>query len=209
MKKSFILSLAVLFSLSAIAFSCAENKEGDKKEDKEKTEKKEEKVADADKKEEAPAPKKAKSPRMQAEGEIDGVKVSIDYGAPSVRDRKIWGGLEAYGKVWRAGANETTAITFDQDVTVNGEAVAAGTYAFFIIPNENEDWVVILNEEWSQEKHSVWGAYNYKEEKDVLRVNVAPTWADEVTEQLKYEVADGAVHFAWEKAGLSLSIAKQ
>ena len=36
------------------------------------------------------------SPRKQAEGEIGGVKVSLDYGSPGVKGRKILGGREGY-----------------------------------------------------------------------------------------------------------------
>ena len=144
------------------------------------------------------------SPRKQASGHINEVKVAIDYGAPSVKDRKIWGGLEKYGKVWRAGANECTSIAFDKAVNINGEAIEAGTYAFFIIPNEEGDWVAIFNSESEQ-----WGAYDYNEEKDVLRLNVTPQWSDQVQEQLLYKIEDGSILFAWEKASLKLDVSSE
>ena len=146
------------------------------------------------------------SPRKQASGNIDGVAVNVDYGSPAVKDREIWGGLEAYGKVWRAGANETTSMEFDKDVTINGESLPAGKYGFYLIPNEEGAWVAIFNEEWSREEHDSWGAYNYKQDKDVLRVDVEPTWADDVQERLMYSVGDGSVNFAWEKARVSLEV---
>src|SRR5210317_797179 len=102
-----------------------------------------------------------KSPRKQASGQVGDVTVSIDYGAPSVKERVIWGGLEKYGKVWRAGANENTTIAFDKDVKIGKTAVPAGKYGFFIIPSENEDWVVIFNK-----KNDGWGAYSYNKDDD-------------------------------------------
>ena len=61
-------------------------------------------------------------PRKQAEGEVYETKIEIDYGAPSVRGRVIWGGLEKYGVVWRAGANENTTMSFSKDVTIGGSS---------------------------------------------------------------------------------------
>lgn len=137
------------------------------------------------------------SPRMQAEGEVFGAKVVVDYGAPSVRGRVIWGGLESYGKVWRAGANENTTISFDKAVKVNGEVIPAGKYGFFIIPNKSGDWVLILNK-----RNADWGAYKYDQKEDVIRVNVVPTFADENQEILQYQVAENTIIFSWEKARL-------
>jgi hypothetical protein len=138
---------------------------------------------------------KPKSPRMQAEGEVFGAKTVVDYGAPSVKGREIWGGLEAYGKVWRAGANENTTIEFDKDVKINGQKLAAGKYGFFIIPNKDSDWVLIFNK-----KNDAWGAYDYKESEDALRVTVKPLFVDEVQEMLQYRIGENTIMFAWEKA---------
>ena len=129
--------------------------------------------------------------------------VSIDYGAPSVKGRQIWGGLEKYGKVWRAGANENTNVSFDKEVKIGGKSLAAGKYGFFIIPNENAEWTVIFNK-----KNDAWGAYSYKEADDALRVNVKPNFVSENQEQLKYEVGEDAILFAWEKARLSIPVGK-
>jgi len=138
-----------------------------------------------------------KSPRMQAEGEVFGAKVVVDYGAPSVRDRVIWGGLESYGVVWRAGANENTTISFDKAVKLKGEEIPAGKYGFFIIPNKDSDWVLILNK-----RNADWGAYKYDQKEDVIRVNVPATFTDENQEMLQYQIAENTIIFSWEKARL-------
>lgn len=143
----------------------------------------------------------AQSPRLQAEGKISGVSVSIDYGAPSVKGRKIWGGLEQYGKVWRAGANENTTVTFDNDVLVDGNELSAGKYGFFIIPNEDGDWTVIFNT-----KNDGWGAYSYNEKEDALRIEVTPDFVNDVQEQLEYSVGEESIDFAWEKVRISISV---
>lgn len=146
------------------------------------------------------------SPRQQAEGEIGGVKVAIDYGSPAVKGRKVWGGLEPYGEVWRAGANETTSIEFDKDIIIGGETVAAGKYGLYIIPNETEDWVIILNTDWNREEHGAWGAYNYSKERDVVRINVAPQQVEENQERLSYSVDESSIGFAWEKVRMAVPV---
>ena len=53
--------------------------------------------------------------------------ITINYHRPLAKDRKIWGGLVPYGKVWRAGANENTTITFSDPVLIEGKPLDKGT----------------------------------------------------------------------------------
>lgn len=146
------------------------------------------------------------SPRKNAEGKIGDVEVTVDYGAPQVKGRKIWGGLEQYGEVWRAGANETTSFEFDKDVIIGGKVVEAGKYGFYLIPSEHEKWVAILNSDWDREKHGAWGAYNYNQANDVVRLNVEPEWPDDNQEMLKYTVTADGIELAWEKARVLIPV---
>lgn len=142
-----------------------------------------------------------KSPRLEAKGTVNGAQITIDYGAPSVRGRTIWGGLEKYGEVWRAGANENTTVSFDKDVKVGGKSLAAGKYGFFIIPNESGDWVVIFSN-----KNDGWGAYSYSKADDALRLNITPQFDSNVQEQLMYGVDNSGIVFAWDKARLHIPV---
>ena len=142
-----------------------------------------------------------KSPRKNATGTVGGTSIEIDYGAPSVKGRKIWGGLEKYGAVWRAGANENTTVSFDKDVKIAGESLPAGKYGFFIIPNENADWVVIFNK-----KNDAWGAYSYSESEDALRVSIKPDMVEDNQEELMYAVTNDGILFSWEKARLNIPV---
>ncbi|WP_428660213.1 DUF2911 domain-containing protein [Runella sp.] len=142
-----------------------------------------------------------KSPHLTVEGK----DVKVVYGQPSKRGRVIFGAdgsqsLEKYGKVWRTGADEATVITFKKDGMFGGKAVKAGDYGFFTIPGEKE-WVVILNSEPKQ-----WGAYNYKQDKDVLRITVPAMTLKEPVEKLTYEVKDNALVFMWDTAGFSVPL---
>jgi hypothetical protein len=142
----------------------------------------------------------AQSPRKNAEGEIGGISIAVDYGSPSVKGRTVWGDLEKYDAVWRAGANQCTSVEFSKDAKVNGKSIAAGKYGFFIIPREKGDWTVIFNKDNGQ-----WGAFDYDESKDVLRLDVEPEWSDDVQETLMYSV-EKTLNFGWEKARLSLEV---
>jgi hypothetical protein len=82
---------------------------------------------------ETPAP----SPSQKIEQKVGLTDVTVAYSRPSMRGRKIFGGLEKYGKVWRTGANARTKITFSSDVIINRNTLEKGTYAIFTKPNED------------------------------------------------------------------------
>lgn len=104
------------------------------------------------------------SPRQKVEQQFSMSKITVDYGRPGVKGRKIFGELVPFGKVWRVGANGSTKITFEQSVNFGGKSIAAGTYGLFVIPSEKE-WKVILNKDAQQ-----WGAYSFDEKLNVLEV---------------------------------------
>ena len=144
---------------------------------------------------------KRKSPPAQISQEINGTTVTIDYSRPSKRGREIFGGLEDYGKVWRTGANETSWIEVSKDVKIEGETLSAGKYGLFTIPGEDE-WTIIFNKKWDG-----WGAYEYKQKDDVLRVKVKPSGTDEVVEMLTFDIDEnGDVTFAWDQTQVSFSV---
>jgi tetratricopeptide (TPR) repeat protein len=113
-----------------------------------------------------------KSQNAEVTQTIGITNVIVKYSRPLVNDRKVWGGLVPYGEVWRAGANENTTITFTDPVSVEGKPLDKGTYGLFMIPKEDE-WTVIFSK-----TTTAWGAFTYKPEEDVLRVNVKPAASD-------------------------------
>jgi len=155
-----------------------------------KTETKDKNVVSMAKKDERP------SPPLVAEGTINDLKVSIAYGSPAVKGRKIWGELVPFDKVWRSGANEATTIEVSRDCKVGGKALKAGKYALFTIPGEKE-WTIIFNSVPDQ-----WGSYKYDESKDALRISAMPDKSSTFNERLTYKVAsengNGNVSLAWE-----------
>ena len=148
---------------------------------------------------------KRKSPPMETTGMVGDATVSINYSAPSVNGRKIFGGLQAFGEVWRTGANEATTFEVSKNVKIEGQELAAGKYGLFTIPGEDK-WTIIFNSVWDQ-----WGGYNYDSEKDVLRVEVTPMQLDETVEQMKIDLMDqdgtSKVAIKWANTEVPFSIA--
>jgi hypothetical protein len=144
------------------------------------------------------------SPKATVSQTVGLTDVTIAYCRPGVKGRVIWGGLVPYDQVWRTGANEATTITFSDDVTVEGTKLPAGTYGLFTIPGKDE-WTVIFNKGAKQ-----WGAYEYKDAEDVLRIKVKPHAADFhelLTFVFPTVAADSAtVAIVWEKIGVPFTI---
>jgi acyl-coenzyme A thioesterase PaaI-like protein len=130
--------------------------------------------------------------------------ITINYHRPAVGGREIWGKTVPYGKVWRAGANENTTITFTDDVTVEGKPLAAGTYGLHTIPDKDQ-WTIIFSK-----NSTSWGSFSYDEKEDALRVTVKPHPA-EMFEQLAYTFEDvkpdsAVATLRWEKLAVPFQI---
>lgn len=146
------------------------------------------------------------SPSASVKERVGVTDVSVEYSRPSMRERKIFGGLVPYGEVWRTGANAATKITFGTDVKVGGAAVPAGSYALFTIPGEAE-WTVIL----SKVVDGQWGSYAYNQKDDQARIKVKPAAMAEPLETMTIGVQD--IHagkanlvIAWEKTKVPVEI---
>ncbi len=109
--------------------------------------------------------------------------ITIIYHAPLAGGRELFGKTIPYGQVWRAGANENTTIGFTDDVRVEGQALAAGTYGLHVIPNA-EQWTIIFSK-----NSTSWGSFSYDEKEDALRVTVKPASAEN-RETLEYTFDD-------------------
>jgi hypothetical protein len=130
--------------------------------------------------------------------------VTISYHRPLVKGRTIWGKVVPYDKVWRAGANENTTITFTDPVSIEGQPLAKGVYGLHMIPGENQ-WTIIFSK-----VHTAWGSFTYKEADDALRVTVKPQ-ASEPHEVLTYDFDDvkdasAVATLRWEKIAVPFKI---
>ena len=130
--------------------------------------------------------------------------ITIDYSRPLVRGRKIFGKVEAYGQIWRAGANENTVIEFSDPVSIEGQALGEGIYGLHMIPGETS-WVVIFSK-----NHTSWGSFTYDQAEDALRVTVKPE-AAENQESLSYDFDDpkpdsAVITMRWEKVAVRFKV---
>lgn len=147
----------------------------------------------------------SKSPASQAMTNIGSTHVHIEYHAPSVRGRQVFGGLVAYDEVWVTGAHSATSINFPNDVTLNGQKVLKGKYALFTIPGRDE-WTVIINKNFEQHL-----ADDYDESLDVARIQIKPETIAETQEQLLYKVTEtedgkGTISIAWADVRISFDV---
>jgi hypothetical protein len=142
------------------------------------------------------------SPLMVKEGQIAGKAFKVQYGSPAVKGRELWGDLVPYNVVWRTGANEASYVDLAEDMTVEGQKLAAGKYSLFTIPKETGPWTVIFNSDWDLEH----GHFQYDEKNDVLRVEVEPVWGDSNQESLSMEIENPGIVIRWEKLKLPISI---
>jgi hypothetical protein len=141
------------------------------------------------------------SPRKEMTGTIGDVKVTVNYGSPSVKGRAIWGELVGYDKVWRSGANAATTIEFSQDVKVEGKAIKAGKYVLLTMPSEKSVEVMFMSD---MEQN----AFNFDKKKVTASVKVMPTMLTESVEELQYILTDEAVVLQWEKWSIPFKVTK-
>lgn len=163
---------------------------------------------------------------MQRIGVTD---VTITYSRPGVKGRQIWGDplpeqkaqgeatlddqnerpkgapIVPWGHMWRTGANEATQFVVTDDVLINGQKLAAGTYSLHTIPNKTE-WTIVFNGTANQ-----WGSFNYDPAKDTLRVKAKPETLPTSQEWLSFSIdpvaEDSAqVNIRWEKISVPFTV---
>ncbi len=147
------------------------------------------------------------SPRDSVSGTAAGATIKINFGAPSVRGRVIFGGpspLEPYGKIWRAGANMMTTFETSKDIMVEGKTLPAGKYSLFVTPGETS-WTVIFNSVTGQWGIHRDGTANDDPAKDVLVVTVNAK-KHEMTEKLTYVINQKGFSLVWENVEVPVSI---
>jgi hypothetical protein len=133
---------------------------------------------------------------------LDGKKITIGYGAPSMRGRKIMGALVPFGEVWCTGANDATSFDTEADLDINGMKVPKGSYTLWTLPNSTE-WKLIINKETGQ-----WHT-EYRERHDFgrvkmnlrmlatpverLKILLSPAGNERATLALQWETAEASV----------------
>ena len=145
------------------------------------------------------------SPPGTAEIALDGKKVTIAYGRPSMRGRKIFGDVVPFDKVWRTGANKATAFTTEVDLMFGTVVVPAGSYTLFTLPTQT-GWKLIINKHTGQ-----WGI-PYKpeyEQEELARIDMkvgktaAPVELFTIT--MTTAKNSGVIKMEWETTSASIN----
>lgn len=142
------------------------------------------------------------SPAAETSVTINGKQITIHYSAPSMRGRKIFGGLEGYNRVWRTGANNATTLDTQGDLTINGLKVPKGKYSLFtyIAPDQ---WQLIVN------KQTGMSGLDYEQGQDLGRVKMNLSKPPAPVETFKITLASaggnkGTLTLAWENTVASV-----
>ena len=149
--------------------------------------------------------KKRASPHETTSATIGGHKITIEYGRPYKKGRKIFGGLEPFGKVWRTGADEATVLATAADLTIGTLKVPKGSYGLFTIPGQ-EQWTLVINKVAKQ-----WGAFEYNQSEDVGRAAMKVESLAQPLEQLTIAIEprdgnQGLLKITWDTTAASVPI---
>jgi Protein of unknown function (DUF2911) len=147
------------------------------------------------------------SPPASATVSLDGKDITINYGAPSMRGRKIFGGLVPFDKVWRTGANEATSFVTQGDIKIGSTLVPAGNYTLYTLPSPTR-WLLIINKQTGQ-----WGTV-YDQSKDLVRIPLRSSTlaAPQEKMSISFENTHGnltVLHIRWENTDQHIDIIGQ
>jgi hypothetical protein len=148
----------------------------------------------------------APSPLSTVKQTVGLTDVEIEYSRPSMKDRKVFGGLVPFGDMWRTGANSSTKITFGNDVRIDGKDVKAGKYALLTIPGV-DSWTIIL---YSDVNFN--GVPNpYKEENEAVRLTAKPKKIDLTVESFLINIgglrnSKASIEMMWENTLVAFDV---
>jgi hypothetical protein len=141
-------------------------------------------------------PGRGGSPHVRTEWTIDGANISIEYGRPFVKGRKIFGDLVPFGAPWRTGADEVTTLKSDKTLVIGGVDIPAGAHSLFTLPGETA-WKLIVNKQTGQ------NGTEYDEKQDLARIDMRSEKLAEPVEQLtitlekRYSGGGAMLGIAW------------
>ena len=136
--------------------------------------------------------------------EAANTSITVTYDRPVARGRELFGGIVPFGEIWNPGANDATAIAVSRDVTLNGNALPAGKYSLWAIPDPNR-WTMIFSRE-ADVYHTPYPG----EEHDALRFMVSPRLGEHMETLAFYfavvEKKDAELRLHWGDTYIPMSI---
>lgn len=148
----------------------------------------------------------ALSPTASISQDFSTSKIEITYSRPSMRGRKVFGDLVAYGNVWRTGANAATKITISEELQIGGSVVKPGSYSLYSIPGQSE-FTVIINKNtggWP-------GGDGWSKDDDVARFTVPASRTSQTYETFTIGVSNitfssCSIDVMWENTMISIPV---
>jgi hypothetical protein len=133
-------------------------------------------------------------------------EIGVEYSRPSAKGRVIIGDVVPYGSIWRTGANSATKITLGEDTKIEGNPIAAGTYALYTMPGKDA-WDLMFYKDLTLGGD----VGEYKKENEVLRVSVKPTALTQKVETFTINIADVTattcnVELLWEQTRVAFKV---
>lgn len=142
------------------------------------------------------------SPPAKAAVKLNDAAITIDYCAPQIHGRTIFGGLVPYGEVWRTGANAATTLKTTGNLQIGDLKVPAGTYTLYSVPSQ-DGWKLIINKQTGQ-----WGTeYNKSQDLGRVTMEVGSTATPVDAFQISFDKTMGdatELHLKW--AGVDASV---
>jgi hypothetical protein len=127
-------------------------------------------------------PGKGGSPHVRSEWTVDGAKITIEYGRPSLKGRSE-AEMMPPGKEWRTGADEATTLTSDKMLMIGSLMIPAGTYTLYTVPGDKQ-WQLVVSKKTGQ-----WGI-PYPEGQDFGRTPMTVSKNAKPVEQLTISIED-------------------
>lgn len=165
------------------------------------------------------------SPRDTVRGNVGGVDISVDYGRPLMRGRKVFGGIVPWGQVWRTGANAATRLTTTAPLVIGGQSVPAGTYTIFTLPTPT-GWKLLINKQTlapcrgdgCRRPRGLLSGTDYAADSDLVRLDMRVTHLTNPVEQFTITLTQettmtngggGLLTLAWENTAASIDLEKK
>jgi hypothetical protein len=143
------------------------------------------------------------SPHESVSATVDGARVTIVYGRPSMRGRVVFGSLVPYGRVWCPGADEATTLESSHVLQVANLRIPTGPHTIWILP-ERDRWTLIV----SREPEGFHTRYNART--DLGRVPLMKRDLKTPIEELTFGIdanpsGGGTIAMSWEQTEVSVS----
>ena len=147
-------------------------------------------------------PGRVLSPHESTHATVDGARVTIVYGRPSMRGRKIFDSLVPYGIVWCPGADDATTLESSRVLRIGNLRIPVGPHTIWMLP-EKDRWTFIVSKE-PDGFHT-----RYHPGADLGRVPLALVERATPVEQLTFAITahpsgGGTIAMSWERTEVSV-----